>query len=74
MKHTLLYFTAIVGILSLLLPAQGAIIAQSGAPVQESGSTIEWTHLSSANGELPPPSNATQQTAALILGGQGRPG
>jgi len=27
----------------------------------------EWTHLSSANGDLPAPSNSTQQTSALIL-------
>jgi hypothetical protein len=28
---------------------------------------IQWTHLSSAEGDLPQPSNATQQTASLIL-------
>ena len=26
-----------------------------------------WSHLSSANGDLPPPSSSTQQTASLIL-------
>lgn len=42
-------------------------IARSGAPAQDSDSTIEWIHLSSANGDLPAPSSATQQTASLIL-------
>jgi hypothetical protein len=40
---------------------------RSGAPVQDSDSTIEWVHLSSASGDLPAPSGATQQTASLIL-------
>jgi hypothetical protein len=30
-------------------------------------SALEWTHLSSENGDLPAPSNSTQQTASLIL-------
>jgi hypothetical protein len=48
----------------------GEVSVSTGATtkVAVSGrSSLEWTHLSSKNGDLLPPSNATQQTASLIL-------
>ena len=44
-----------------------AYIEAMTLPRAASSSTIEWTHLSSTNGDLPPPGDATQQTASLIL-------
>jgi hypothetical protein len=41
--------------------------ATSDIAVTTAATTLEWTQLSSANGDLPAPSNSTQQTAALIL-------
>lgn len=39
----------------------------SPAPSAPATTALAWTHLSSANGDLPAPSNSTQQTAALVL-------
>ncbi|MCK4471117.1 MAG: VCBS repeat-containing protein, partial [Anaerolineae bacterium] len=65
MKRERFVLIAIVTILGIVLAAHGGVLALSGA--SPAGSTIEWTHFSSATGDLPPPSNATQQTASLIL-------
>jgi hypothetical protein len=65
MKRERFVLIAIVSIVSIVLAAHGGVLALSGA--SPAGSTIEWVHLSSATGDLPPPSNATQQTASLIL-------
>ena len=35
--------------------------------VQDSSTSLSWTHLSTANGDLDPPSDSTQQTASLVL-------
>lgn len=39
----------------------------SSPMVASPGFLLSWTHLSSANGDLPPPSDSTEQTAAMIL-------
>jgi len=50
----------------------GAVLAACVRPLSSSAAppvspAEEWTHLSSKNGDLPPPSNSTQQTASLVL-------
>lgn len=44
-----------------------AFLEESTHAGASSAYVLEWTHLSSENGDLPAPSTATQQTASLIL-------
>ncbi len=59
-RRLFVFFVAILGVVAMMLANWGQTTALSS-------SALEWTHLSSANGDLPAPSNATQQTASLIL-------
>jgi hypothetical protein len=40
---------------------------QTSAASTHPDGAIEWTHLSSKNGDLPPPGNSVEQTSALIF-------
>jgi hypothetical protein len=59
-RRPFVFFVTILGCAAMMLANWGQTAALSS-------SALEWTHLSSANGDLPAPSNATQQTASLIL-------
>jgi hypothetical protein len=59
-RRLFIFFVAILGVVAMMLTNWGQTTALSS-------SALEWTHLSSANGDLPAPSNSTQQTASLIL-------
>ena len=48
-------------------PSDSGVGSASFNVTTSGGSTLEWTHLSSKNGDLPAPGEATQQTASLIL-------
>jgi hypothetical protein len=60
MKRRLLVFMVTFGIVATMLQSCGRDTVRSSF-------ILKWTHLSSKNGDLPAPSDATQQTVSLIL-------
>ena len=55
----------IILIIAVVLTACIRVLPSTATARAGSGSA--WTHLSSKDGDLAPPSNATQQTASLVL-------
>jgi hypothetical protein len=64
MPKLLTGFTILNIVAIALIACAGGMISSAANPTDLSSG---WTHLSSANGDLPAPGDATQQTASLIL-------